>query len=271
MQHLIESRVFTVVKDTSDIRMGNQLSLGKAAMISWPATLKQTAIRKEWFAKISKLPAGLDLHKAARILREPYGAVRRWGVLFGYQFPDRRRAVSRERWSKVEWDKRDAEIARDLGVTRECVRLVRKARGMGPSAAQAATKELESFIIVNCDRLHGLLVEDVIHHSHTELPYHVVRRLLRENDIRPHEAQSPLRDIDWRLPNRDLANLWATSPRYVANLRARMAAGPAQWSARNGELKRNRAYANALSAEKQKAHRSRKQRRRATPRQAVLV
>src|SRR4051794_25735708 len=109
-------------------------------MISWPATLKQTAIRKEWFGKISKLPPGLDLHKAARVLREPYGAVRRWGVMFGYQFPDRRRAVSREAWSKVDWGKRDAEIARELGVTRECVRLVRKSRGMGPSTAQSATR-----------------------------------------------------------------------------------------------------------------------------------
>ena len=240
-------------------------------MITWPATLKQTAIRKEWFGKISKLPPGLDLHKAARILREPYGAVRRWGVLFGYQFPDRRRAVSREEWGKVDWEKRDAEIARELGVTRECVRLVRKARGMGPSAAQAATKELEGFIITNCNRLHGLLVEEVIHHSGTGLPYHVVRRLLRENDIRPHEAQSPLREIDWRLPNRDLAAVWGTSARYIANLRARLAAGPAQWSARNGELKRNRSYANALSAEKQKATRARKQRRRLPARQAVLV
>jgi hypothetical protein len=240
-------------------------------MTSWPTTLKKTAIRQEWFAKISRLPPGLNLRKAARMLREPYGAVRRWGVLFGYQFPDRRRTVSREEWAGVDWEMRDAEIARGLGVTRECVRLVRKARGMGPSAAQAATKELESFIIANCDRLHGLLVEEVIHHSGTELPYHVVRRLLRENDIRPHEAQSPLRDIDWRLPNRDLASLWGTSPRYIANLRARQAAGPAQWSARNGEIKRNRAYANAMAHEKQKAMRARKQRRRSPARQAVLV
>jgi hypothetical protein len=240
-------------------------------MISWPVSLKQTAIRNVWFARISRLQPGMNLHKAARALREPYGAVRRWGVLFGYQFPDRRRAVSRESWAQVDWAKRDAEIARELGVTRECVRLVRKARGMGPSAAQSATREMEGFILANCGKLHGLLVEDVIHHSGTELPYHVVRRLLRENKIRPHEAQSPLRDVDWRLPNRDLAALWGTSPRYIANLRARLVAGPAAWSARNGELKRNRAYANALAAEKQKAQRTRRQKRRSGSRQAMLV
>ncbi|HEY8751150.1 MAG TPA: hypothetical protein VIM11_24415 [Tepidisphaeraceae bacterium] len=240
-------------------------------MISWPASLKPTAIRKEWFAKISRLPGGLDLHKAARMLREPYGAVRRWGVIFGYEFPDRRRAVSRESWEKIDWGKRDAQIARELGVTRECVRLVRKARGMGPSAAQAATRNLERFIAAHCDKLHGLLVEEVIHHSGTGLPYHVVRRLMRDKSIRPHEAQSPLRDIDWRLPNRDLAILWSTSSRYIANLRARLGTGSASWNARDGELKRNRTYANALSSEKQKASRNRKRRRRPSLRQAVLV
>src|SRR6266478_2668031 len=107
-------------------------------MLTWPQGLKPTTIRKEWYTKISRLPGGLDVQKAARALREPYGSVRRWGVLFGYQFPDRRRTISKEKWVKVDWDKRDAQIARELGVTRECVRLVRRARGMGPSAAQSA-------------------------------------------------------------------------------------------------------------------------------------
>jgi hypothetical protein len=239
-------------------------------MTNWPTGLKQTAIRKEWFGKIGRLPAGLDLHKAAKILREPYGAVRRWGVLFGYEFPDRRRAVSAEEWTKVVWDKRDAQIARELGVTRECVRLVRKARGMGPSAPQSATRELARFIAMHCGKLHGLLVEDVIHHSGTGLPYHVVRRLLRDHKIKPHAAQSPLRDVNWRLPNRDLAALWSTSPRYIANLRARLGVGPAQWNARETSLKKNRTYAAALASEKQKANKGRRQ-RQAKVRQAVLV
>jgi hypothetical protein len=228
-------------------------------MLSWPSGLKETAIRKEWFAKISRLPAGLELQKAAKMLREPYGAVRRWGVLFGYQFPDRRRTVSREQWSKVDWSKRDAQIARELGVTRECVRLVRRARGMGPSAAQAATRDLGHFIMLKREKLHGLLVEEIIHHSGTDLPYHVVRRLLREHAVRPHETQSPLRDIDWRLPNRDLAGIWGTSPRYIANLRARVGVGRASWSARNSETHRNGKYNAALSAERQKSRAARRQ------------
>lgn len=240
-------------------------------MLNWPAGLKPTTIRKQWHAKIARLPAGMDLQKAARLLREPYGAVRRWGVLFGYQFPDRRRAVAREAWAKVDWNKRDAQIARELGVTRECVRLVRRARGMGPSAPQAATRELEHFIATHCEKLHGLLVEDVIRHSSSNLPYHVVRRILRENNVRPHEAQSPLREIDWRLPNRDLSQIWNTSARYVANLRARLGVGPATWNARGGAIAKDRAYAAALAAEQQKAQRPKRRGRRAAPQPELVA
>jgi hypothetical protein len=239
--------------------------------ISWPNGLKVTSIRQRWFARVSKLSPGLDLAQAARQLRQPYGAVRRWAVMFGYRFPDRRRAVSREQWNKVDWRKRDAEIARELGVTRECVRLVRRAKGIGPSAAQAAIRELEGFVRTHRDRLHGLLVEDVIRHSGTDLPYHVARRILREHDVTPHEPQSPLRDIDWRLPNRDLAIIWGTTARYIANLRARLRAGPAKWNARRRQLARDPAYRQALAREKRKAQQQRKRKGRAASAKGPLV
>jgi len=98
-----------------------------------------------------------------------------------------------------------------------------------------------------------------------------VRRVLRENNVRPHEAQSPLRDIDWRLPNRDLAHLWGTSARYVANLRARLGAGPAAWNARSASLDKNRAYAAAVAAEKQKAQRARRKRRPSAQPMAMMA
>jgi hypothetical protein len=125
---------------------------------------------------------------------------------------------------------------------------------MGPSAAQAVTRELEHFVRLNRDRLHTLLVEEVIAHSGTRLAYHVVRRILRENGVRPHEPQSPLRDVDWRLPNRDLARIWGASPRYIANLRARLNSGPAHWNARRREIGQNARYAAALAQEQKKAH-----------------
>ena len=221
--------------------------------LSWPPGLKPTAIRQKWFNKISRLPGGLDLDQAARHLREPYGAVRRWAVLFGYEFPDRRRAIPAEAWSKVDWNQRDADISRELGVTRECVRLVRKARGIGPSASHRAVQDLESFVSLNRERLHGSPVEHVIEQSGTELPYHVVRRVLREYQVQPHRAHSTLRQIDWRLSNRDLAQIWRSSQRYIANLRARLGVGPARWSARSADSDRDSEYRAAFREELHKS------------------
>jgi hypothetical protein len=240
---------------------------GRHHVLKWPEPLKPTAIRRAWFEKVSKLPPGLDLNEAAKALREPYGAVRRWAVLFGYQFPDRRRTVSPQQWSKVDWARRDADIARSLGVTRECVRLVRKSKGVGPSAAQRAIRNFEHFVATQRDRLHGLLVEDVIRHSGTDLPYHVVRRVLRDGDVQPHEPHSPLREINWKLPNRDLAAIWATSARYIANLRARLEVGPSKWNARRRDIARSSEYNAALTKEKQRAQAER--RRKPAVRQAV--
>jgi hypothetical protein len=221
-------------------------------MVIWPRSIKETAVRKEWFNRISKLPPGLDLPQASKMIRQPYAAVRRWGVLFGYKFPDRRRSVSKEQWNKVDWSERDADIARDLGVTRECVRLARRMRGMGPSAPQAATRELGHFILANAEKLHGLPVDEVLSQSGSDLPYYVCRRLLREHGIRPHEPQSPLNNMDWRLPNRDLAKIWGIDARYIANLRARGDVGPSMWNARNHGIHRNGKYAATLAAERQK-------------------
>ena len=240
---------------------------GRHHLLKWPESLKPTAIRRNWFEKISKLSPGLDLNEAAKALREPYGAVRRWAVLFGYQFPDRRRTVTPQQWSKVDWRRRDADIARVLGVTRECVRLVRKSKGVGPSAAQRAIRDFEHFVAAQRERLHGLLVEDVIRHSATDLPYHVVRRVLRDNDVRPHEPHSPLREVNWKLPNRDLATIWGTSARYIANLRARLDVGPSKWNARRRDIGRSSEYNAALAREKQRAQAER--RRKANVRQAV--
>src|SRR5215469_6683111 len=78
------------IQHRRNLRGANRMQ-GKSKL-AWPDGLKQTAIRTEWFEKISRLPPGLNVEKASRQLREPYGTVRRWGVLFGYAFPDRRRS-----------------------------------------------------------------------------------------------------------------------------------------------------------------------------------
>lgn len=232
--------------------------------VSWPQNAKRTVIREKWFERISRLSPGLDLAEAAQLLNKPYGAVRRWAVLFGYQFPDGRRVVSREQWGAVDWERRDADIARELGVTRECVRLVRRAKGVGPSAPQAAVRDFNHFVAAHVQQLHGLLVDEVIHHSGTDLPYHVVLRILRDHKVRRHEPSSPRRDINWQLPNRDLASIWGVNARYIANLRARLHAGPARWTARRRAIGSDPEYNSSVALEKQKAHLHRQNKGRPT-------
>jgi hypothetical protein len=235
--------------------------------LTWPSGLERTSTREAWFERFRRLPGGLDLAQVSERLNEPYGAARRWAALFGYQFPDRRRrGVPAETWDRVDWDLRDADIAREVGVTRECVRLIRRQRGAGPSAAQAAIDRLTRFVVSYRDRLHGLLVEEVIHHSGTDLPYHVVRRILRDHGVRAHEPESRLNHVDWRLPNHELAEIWDASARYVANLRARLQVGPARWGTR--ESRTEPSYAQAVVRERKKAQ---THRRRIHPRRPEYV
>ena len=107
--------------------------------LTWPAGLKKTPTRVRWFEKFSQLKPGLDLQQVSDTLHEPYATVYRWADTFGYPFPDRRRRgrVSSGQWDEVDWGLRNAQIARELGVSRERVRQVRAARGMGPSAHRA--------------------------------------------------------------------------------------------------------------------------------------
>jgi hypothetical protein len=93
-------------------------------------------VRLLWFGRLSALPPGLDLPSLARAFRVAKPTVHKWAHLFDYPLSDsRRRAGPRERWDAVDWTRRDSQIARELGVSRERVRQVRQARGLPPRRA----------------------------------------------------------------------------------------------------------------------------------------
>lgn len=102
-------------------------------VLTWPAGMAETAVRRVWFERLRKLPPGLDADAVARRFGSNYRAVLRWAHVFGYQFRDRRRHTDRDRWNKVDWSQTDAQIARELGVSRERVRQVRLERSLPPS------------------------------------------------------------------------------------------------------------------------------------------
>jgi hypothetical protein len=228
--------------------------------LQWPPGLRHTATRDRWFQRFAKLPAGLNLQEIATQLGEAYASVYRWADLFEYEFPDLRREgrVPSDSWELVDWCQRDAEIARKLDISRERVRQVRAARGVGPSAHRALVQRFISWIDANSERLHGVPVYEVLKMFGCDLSQQVARRLLRAQGIKPHDPTSRWRGIDWRLPNRDLARIWNTSAKYIANIRARLEVGPAQWDAKNSRIEENADYQHSLAQELIKSRGGRK-------------
>ena len=229
--------------------------------LTWPAGLKKTPTRARWFEKFLQLKPNLDLQEVSDTLKEPYATVYRWADTFGYPFPDRRRRgrVSSNQWDEVDWGQRDARIARDLGISRERVRQVRAARGMGPSAHRAEVLKFEQYVAVNRERLHGMPVAEIVEDYATDISQQIARRIIRASGVRPHDPESRWRGVDWRLTNRDLAAVYETSPKYIANVRARLGVGPAQWDARSSRNVEEPAYLDALAAEKDKVKTAGKQ------------
>jgi hypothetical protein len=213
--------------------------------------LKHTATRDRWFQRFSQLKPGLNLQEIAHELNEAYASVYRWADLFQYPFPDLRREgrVSSDAWELVDWCQRDAEIARKLDISRERVRQVRAARGVGPSAHRALVHRFSRWINTNRERLHGMPVYEVLKIFGCDLSQQVARRLLRAHGIKSHDPASRWRGIDWRLPNRDLARIWSTSAKYIANIRARLEVGPAHWDAKNSRIEQIVEYQQALAQE----------------------
>ena len=221
---------------------------------TWPAEVRPTAIRRRWFEKLRPLPAGLDLEEIAGRLREPYHTVYRWAQFFRYPFPDRRSwKPSIVDWTRADWTKRDSDIARTLGVSRERVRQIRQRNGI--ARASTPIRRFEQFVAEQGERLGTMTVQQAVEESGEQLCLSAGRHVLRLAGITA-ARRSEHRKLDWRLPNRDLASIWGLSGHYVATLRLRLRAGPAKWDLHGGATIDDAAYRNLLRAEKLNARRA---------------
>jgi len=236
--------------------------MARSVKISWPRKLEHTRTRDEWFKRFSKLKPGLSLQRVSKKLKENYASVYRWAELFDYQFPDLRRngRVSSAEWDKVDWTERDADIARELGVSRERVRQVRADRQAGPSSHRLTVRKFVGWCKARRKELHGQTVAAVVAKFGGGLSQQVARRIMRAARVEPHDPGERWREAEWRLPNRDLAEIWDASPKYVANIRARLQVGHAQWDSRNGAASDAR-YRKLITTEKQKAREARRKER----------
>ena len=228
--------------------------MAKSLKIRWPGKLRHTRTRDRWFERFSKVKPGLSLQRVSKLLKENYASVYRWAELFNYQFPDLRThgRVSSAQWEKVDWAERDADIARELGVSRERVRQVRADRQAGPSSHRKLVRKFVGWCKARRGDLHGQTVAAVVAKFGGGLSQQVARRIMRTAGVEPHDPGERWREAEWRLPNRDLADIWGASPKYVANIRARLQVGHAKWDSRNGAVNDPR-YRKALTGERKKA------------------
>jgi hypothetical protein len=221
-----------------------KLTTGKS--ISWPAGTRATRVRRIWFDRIASAPAGLRLEELASHLQATYPKAQRWARFFGYPILDGRREKGVD-WTRVDWSLRDSEIARRLDVSRERARQVRRSMGAGLCAARATAERFAAFISANFDTLQARTVAQTLEMSSLDLAWSVARRIMRAAGVKPFRAVKKWADLDWRLPNRDLASILQLDPRRLATIRANLKVGPAHWSAFRGGTVTDPDYRKALA------------------------
>jgi len=223
--------------------------------VRWPAGFKHTAARDRWFTAFSWLEPGMELGEISKLWNCSYDAVRPWANVFQYPYerPRHPSKQSSQVWDKVDWTQRDSQLARAIGISRERVRQVRAARGIGPSDHQARLEQFERWVHANRKHLHGLRADEVIAKWGSPHSLSMARRLLKKAKVRPFSRGARWQEADWRLPNRDLARIWAVTPNCITDVRARLKMGPSQWRGKDRNLKANPAYQQAYAQELRRA------------------
>jgi hypothetical protein len=86
--------------------------------LPWPPAVARTPKAITAHRLLSALPPGLGVVDLAERMRRPQSTAWRWARMFGYVTHADLRL---KRWAAVDWARANAEIARELGVTRRAV------------------------------------------------------------------------------------------------------------------------------------------------------
>ena len=134
------------------------------------------------------------------------------------------------------------------------VRQVRAAKGIAPE--KSGVQKFAAYVATHRRELQGLSVRQALKASGVKLSYDVARESLRVAGVGPFKRDRKELNVDWRLPNRDLAEIHGISVQQIANLRFRLDAGSALWDARGGRLLTDRQYLSARKMEMQRAEKT---------------
>lgn len=161
-------------------------------------------------------------------------------------------------WDDVDWTLPTSVLAKQKNVSRQAVayaRIIRDIPAPPPVRRDTPGTRFREYVEGRRDELHGELVKDVVAASGQAVSWQTAKRVLREAGVRPAEPgrRSELRQVNWELPNRDLADIWGVGVQVVTNARHLWNMGPAKWDARRRDTDSNPAYKSAIRKERQKA------------------
>jgi len=193
----------------------------RQASVNWPTGLRITRIRTRWFGEFARLEPGLNLHEIAKRLGVSYTATWVWASAFGYRFPDRRgrRRGASALWDRVDWSLNNSEIARQVGRSPERVRQVRAERPDAPPLARARKPATPAVPVVP----------------------------------RVAPPQPAPRNLDWRLPDSDLAAIWGCTRAWLVATRRRLKFRDALWHRRDKNRHPDPNYTEAIQKPRKKA------------------
>jgi hypothetical protein len=155
-----------------------------AASLPWPAGLRPTPIRQKWHKCLSDCPIGLSLKAIAERLGQPYASVAFWAKKLRYPFtPLKRGRKSRIDWNRQDWSLKNCELARQLGVSGERVRQVRRDRSLPPTPRLSEDgRKFRQFVRENRHLIPAASVRSLISASGAEISPTTAQQILKQLD-----------------------------------------------------------------------------------------
>ena len=130
------------------------------------------------------------------------------------------------KWESIDWIKRDVDIARDTGVSRQRIEQIRKKLGKPNSPYQCKSPKetiIVEWINNNRSREGRVTLQEIKEELETagkpcSLPY-IHSILKREGFKLTRSDTSPFEVINWGIPNRYLAKIWGMGSQIVSSKR----------------------------------------------------
>ena len=144
------------------------------------------------------------------------------------------------KWSKLDWSKQDCELADEVGLSRERIRVIRQQVGAPKSTHHHRLRKTAAALQwakTNLDKLKGLSGAEVgrkyglSRYWRTGPLCKFLQPFLRDGrHIRNHRWDL----MNFRLPNRDLERIWRLPRNMVAAYRSRKRRPPSPWRFKPG-------------------------------------